>query len=67
MSTNTKMNIHEAHEYAECLSSDIAELIPNYPILKEYFGSVWDEINAKEKTYIKLKKGEIREVIKSGN
>ena len=45
------MNIHEAHEYAECLSSDITELIPNHPVLKKYFGSVWEEIDAKEKIY----------------
>ena len=45
------MNIHEAHEYAECLSSDIAELVPNHPILEEYFGSVGEEIDAKEKVY----------------
>jgi len=53
------MNIHEAHEYAECLSGDIAKLAPGHPILKEYFGSVWNEIDAKEKIYEKLRKEEL--------
>jgi len=60
MSTKIKMSIHEAHEYAECLSSDITELVPNHPILKEYFGSVWDEIDAKEKVYQDLLRGRIK-------
>ena len=47
------MNIHEAHECAECLSSDIAELAPGHPVLRKYFGSVWEEIDAKEKIYDK--------------
>lgn len=47
----TRMNIHEAHEYAEYLSSDITGLAPNHPVLRKYFGSVWEEINAKEKAY----------------
>ena len=54
------MNIEEAHEYAECLSSDIAKLAPNHPILREYFGSVWKEIDAKEKAYKKETKNRRR-------
>ena len=54
------MTIGEAHEYAESLSTFIAELIPDHPLLKEYFGSVWDEIDAKEKTYQDLLRGRVK-------
>jgi len=54
------MNIEEAHEYALCLSSDIARIDPKHPMLKRYFGSVWEEIDAKEKAYGKLNKGRFK-------
>ncbi len=59
------MNIHEAHEYAEYLSSDIAKLVPNHPVLKKYFGSVWQEIDAKETAYNKELKKRAAQVIMS--
>lgn len=42
------MTIAEAHEYSDGLKQIIAEKQPNHPILKKYFGSVWDEIDALE-------------------
>ncbi len=43
------MTIAEAHEYSDELKKIIAEKQPSHPILKKYFGSVWDEIDALEK------------------
>jgi len=54
------MNIEEAHEYALCLSSDIARINSKHPMLKRYFGSVWEEIDAKEKAYEKLSKRRLK-------
>lgn len=49
------MTIAEAHEYSDGLKQIIIEKQPNHPILKKYFGSVWDEIENFESAIKRLK------------